>query len=72
MWVSKLSWLATTGICNIHSNAPRLVEGRHLRNVGLLACLAGIDVDERLTGSIKHLEAARYLLDRPGSLRRGL
>ena len=31
--------------------------------------VAGIDVDEGLAGSIKHLEAARYLLDLPG--RRG-
>ena len=44
----------------------RLIEGQHLRNVGLLACLACIDVDERLTVRIQHLEATGYLLDRPG------
>ena len=42
----------------IHGDAPRLIEGQHLRNVSLLACLACVDVDECLTVRVENLETA--------------
>ena len=51
---------------HVHSNAPRLIEGQHPSDVSLCACLAGVDVDERLSVRVENLEASRRLLDRPG------
>lgn len=48
----------------IHSNAPRL-EGQHASDVSLVGCIARVDVEERLTVRIQHLEASGRLLDLP-------
>ena len=50
----------------VGGNAPRFIERQHLCNVSLCACLAGIEVDERLTVGVENFEAVRYLLDAPG------
>ena len=41
-------------------------EGASRSEVSLLTRLVGSDVDERLTGSVQHLETARHLFDLPG------
>jgi hypothetical protein len=61
----------------VHSVAPnssgsfatfttmRLIEGEHLRYLCLLLCVPRVDIDERLSVSVQHLEAAVDLLDLP-------
>ena len=52
-------------LSNIHSDAPSFIEGQHLGDVSLLACLSRVDVHKRLARCVENLEAARYLLDLP-------
>ena len=46
-------------------DAPSFIHGHHMGYVSIGFCLAPIHVSERLAVSIKHLEAAGNLLDRP-------
>ena len=59
----------------VHSVAPnssgsfatfttmRLIEGEHLRYLCLLLCVPRVDIDERISVSVEHLEAAVDLLN---------
>src|SRR5680860_625326 len=50
---------------HVHCDAPSLIERQHLGDVSFSLRLASVDVDEGLARCVQHLEAARYLLDRP-------
>ena len=50
---------------NVAGNTSNLVQGEHMGRIGISACLATIDIGERLSVSVFDFIAARDLLDRP-------